>query len=60
MFTYANGRTTYDYSDIPEWMDLANQIECLTEERKELEKGLKNHEKAIEKKGAASVRVTFR
>jgi hypothetical protein len=60
MFTYANGRTTYDYSDIPEWMDIANQIECLTEECKELEKGLKGHEKAIEKKGAASVRVTFR
>ena len=34
MFTYANGRTSYDYSDIPEWMDIANQIECLAEERK--------------------------
>ena len=60
MFTYTNGRKSYDFSDVPEWMDIANQIECLNEQRKEVEKQLKADGKGTMKIGADYVRVTWR
>ena len=60
MFTYANWRSAYDYSDNHEWLDVSNQIECLTEDRKEIEKKLKALGQCIETKSPATVRVKFR
>lgn len=60
LFTYANGRTSWDFSDDAKHNDITNQIEVLQRELKELEGDLKKRGVGIPVVSPATVRVKFR